>query len=220
MKKKLFLPLILFTSFIQCKKDNDDNSPVELTKGLLAVFKFDTNMADSTGNISIVGFSAAELDNVDDRKGNVGLAKIFTGGYWTAGIAPKWQANPFTVSFWIKRADNVSNKYFLSSNSGAIAFAQNGTKVGFVVSTPTISTAFAETEDGWNHIVGTYDGENVRTYVNGKLGASLNNPGNPELIGGIRLGTINGVSWHGMLDEFRFYSRVLSAKEIAVLSKM
>jgi hypothetical protein len=35
----------------------------------------------------------------------------------------------------------------------------------------------------------------------------------------IRLGTINSVSWHGSLDEMRYYNRVLNAKEIAVLAK-
>lgn len=220
MKKKIFLPLLLFTTFIHCKKDNDDNSPVELTKGLMAYFKFDDNMADSTGNITAVGFSAAELDNTPDRHGNAGKAKIFSGGYWIAGILPNWPANPITVSFWIKRADNVSNKFFFTTNTSAIAFAQNGTKIGFVVSTPTISTAFAETGSEWTHIAGTYDGEDVCTYVNGKLVTKLNNPGSPELIGGLRLGTINSVSWHGSLDDIRYYSRVLSAKEIATLAKL
>jgi len=219
MKTKYLSLIILFALFVQCAKDKIDSSPVELTKGLLACFRFDDNMADSTGNVTNVGFSAAELDNAADRHGKAGLAKIFTGGYWIAQVTPNWPANPITVSFWIKRADNVSNKYFFTANSGAIAFVQNGAKIGFVVSTPTISTAFAETGNDWTHIAGTYDGENVCTYVNGKLVTKLNNPGSPELIGGIRLGLINGVSWHGSLDDMRYYSRVLSEKEIAVLAK-
>lgn len=220
MKKKFLLPIVLLVFSVQCSKDKDnDDSPVELMKGLLACFKFDDNMADSTGNIENVGFSSVELDNVPDRHGNAGKAKIFSGGYWIAQITPNWSANPFTLSFWIKRADNVSNKYFFTANSGAIAFAQNGTKIGFVVSTPTISTAFAETPGEWTHIAGTYDGEDVCTYVNGKLVTKLSNPGNPDLIAGIRLGTINGVSWTGSLDEMRYYGRVLNAKEIAVLAK-
>jgi hypothetical protein len=162
MKKKYFLPIVLLALFIQCSKDKGDNLHVELTKGLLACFKFDVNMADSTGNLPIAGFSAI---------------------------------------------------------NGAIAFAQNGTKIGFVVSTPTISTAFAETGNDWTHIAGTYDGENVCTFVNGKLATKLSNPGIPKVIDEIRLGTINSVSWHGSLDEMRYYNRVLNAKEIAVLAK-
>lgn len=219
MKKKYFLAIVLLALFVQCSKDKGDNLPVELTKGLLACFKFDVNMADSTGNLPTAGFSAVDLYKTYDRHGDSGLAAIFTGGYWFAEIYPHWSVNPITVSFWIKRTDNVSNKYFFAANNGAIAFAQNGTKIGFTVSTPTISTAFAETENEWTHIAGTYDGENVCTYVNGKLVTKLNNPGIPEMIGEIRLGTINGVSWHGSLDEMRYYNRVLNAKEIAVLAK-
>ena len=66
----------------------------------------------------------------------------------------------------------------------------------------------------WTHIAGTYDGANLRLYVNGVLvktqartGTIFSSP-NPLYIGG------KGSQFSGLIDEVRVYNRALSAAEI------
>jgi hypothetical protein len=74
----------------------------------------------------------------------------------------------------------------------------------------------------WYHIVGTYDGETLRAYVDGVLvGANTAPSGPPELeTRPLELGAHAGAPQYftGMVDEVRIYRRALSAAEVASLA--
>ena len=71
--------------------------------------------------------------------------------------------------------------------------------------------------NAWTHLTATYDGLNLRLYVNGVLTAtrtvtnSLRLTGNPLRIGG---NAVWGEFFNGLIDEVRVYDRALSAAEI------
>ena len=73
--------------------------------------------------------------------------------------------------------------------------------------------------ESWNHVAVTYDGADLRLYVNGKLASSrgLDKPratGQGGLVVG-RRGDGHGPRFRGVVDEVRFHSRALSPEEIA-----
>ena len=71
----------------------------------------------------------------------------------------------------------------------------------------------------WYHVVGIYDGTNIKLYVNGALDATAAGSGSintdattPFLIGKYTTNTI-----FGLIDEARIYNRALSAGEVSAL---
>jgi hypothetical protein len=77
--------------------------------------------------------------------------------------------------------------------------------------TPALPTS------AWSHMATTYDGANLRLYINGVLRStkavtgSIITSGNPLKIGG---NAIWGEYFAGQIDEVRIYNRTLSATEI------
>ena len=67
----------------------------------------------------------------------------------------------------------------------------------------------------WHHIVGTYDRQHVRIYVNGKLNGSSAKTGAIYISGGNTvIGFWNNEFFPGLIDEVRVYNQALSAEEI------
>ena len=80
------------------------------------------------------------------------------------------------------------------------------------------------TQGKWEHLVGIWDGTNVRLYINGQQVVSNTGPaGNIDNFpgGDLRFGTgWNNPSvsaWDGALDDIRIYNRALSAQEVLAL---
>jgi hypothetical protein len=75
----------------------------------------------------------------------------------------------------------------------------------------------------WHHVVGTYDGANIRLYVDG-----VEDPNSPQSYSGL-ISTNNynvcigensempGRYWNGHIDDVRIYNRALSAEEVRTL---
>jgi hypothetical protein len=80
----------------------------------------------------------------------------------------------------------------------------------------------ADVNDGqWHHVAGTYDGRELRLYVDGKLDASaktqgaINTNAYPVYIG--ENAEHPGRGWHGLIDDVRLYNYALSEAEIKSL---
>ena len=73
----------------------------------------------------------------------------------------------------------------------------------------------------WTHYAGTYDGQQITLYVNGKLAAAVKAPGEmppseaPLFLGGLG---VNDRNLAGRLEDLRIYARVLRAEEVAALT--
>ncbi|MFV2069956.1 MAG: LamG-like jellyroll fold domain-containing protein, partial [Pirellulales bacterium] len=100
--------------------------------------------------------------------------------------------------------------YGLYYNAGKIRFFVNNSSSGSVEAPITLDT--------WSHVVGTYDGSQVRLYVNGTLVNSrvyttpLNHSTNSLQIG---QGTSSYQTWTGRIDDVAIYDRALTDTEIA-----
>ena len=78
----------------------------------------------------------------------------------------------------------------------------------------------------WTHLVGTYDGNTIKTYINGQLAAStkhhgeISTPGYSfELDGG---GSASGTlsTWTGAIDDLYIFDSVLSEEQVQKLYAM
>ncbi|MGB3072857.1 MAG: LamG domain-containing protein, partial [Candidatus Moraniibacteriota bacterium] len=87
---------------------------------------------------------------------------------------------------------------------------------------PMGGASLSRIDDGlWHLVTGTYDGSNVRIYVDGNQenAVSMTGPAYsrtyPVQVGGECDG--NNLFWDGAVDEVRIYNRALSAAEIKAL---
>ena len=88
-----------------------------------------------------------------------------------------------------------------------------------------LATLTALSADRWYHVAMTYDGSNIRLYLDGTLDnssaqtGSIDTSNQPVLIGKHEVGDCTGV-WDGLLDDVRVYNRALSADEVRQLYQL
>jgi|GEM_PF-1259719 len=182
-------------------------------------------------DISMYGNNGTVTDAIATSDGRLGGAFVFNGvnSVIDAGNSTSLNMiNSFSIEMWIKRralstsfvellrrdsSDTYSLYTFTNSESVAVRFKDN-------VSVHHVGTGTAVPTGVWNHLVGTYDGQYLRVYLNGLLAVensigsyTLGTPSNNLIIG--RDDAIAGRYFNGTIDEVRVYSRALSGSEVA-----
>ena len=71
----------------------------------------------------------------------------------------------------------------------------------------------------WYHIVGLYDGSEMKLYVDGTLESAVKQGGDVDQAGSLLFGTFGGEKFIGRLDEVIFFDRGITEAEIAELMK-
>jgi len=207
------------------------------TGRLVAWWKLD----DGSGNIAIDssgngynGTLAGDASWVDGITGSA-LAFDGDGDYVDIGKDPSFDiTNQITVSAWIKvsafdrdwqaivakgdRAWRLQRSWDKSTLEFACSsLVVPGTDWGQINGTTDVY-------DGhWHHVAGVYDEEKLCLYVDGKLDASAEAPGNiraneePVYIGGNS--QMPNRFWNGLIDDVRIYSYALSAGEISEIAQ-
>lgn len=110
-------------------------------------------------------------------------------------------------------AAGIAGVYF-SLGPGAdatyIGIITNVAEKGVVTSTSLSTIA-------WSNVCGTYDGSNIRLYINGVLVGTTAQTGNIKNTGIARISGYdnNAETWNGNIAQFSIYNRALSASEIA-----
>ena len=148
-----------------------------------------------------------------------------------------------TMSAWIKVnafTRNWSNVISKGDNSWRIArlsrtntnhnapdrsIFRTHTRAGWPANGP--NTTISVNDNFWHHVCGTYDGQMIRTYIDGVLDVEapysglINTSTYPIQIAGIPgelTGLTSGRQWDGVLDEIRVYNYALSETEIRALT--
>lgn len=170
--------------------------------------------------------------------GNVCNLDFATGEFVRVSNSPDLRPTHITVSAWVRNDGTPTTfDYILTKNLtggfGSYAFyTGGGAGLFFYVSGATFHLSpFAPPAiwDGeWHHIAGTYDGVDVRLYVDG-----IEVGGGTPYAGGITYGvavlggdlTIGSwatftefFDWKGDIDDVRIYNAALNADEIALLA--
>ncbi len=143
------------------------------------------------------------------------------------GAGPDFDiAGRITVAAWIKvTAFDVAWQAIVTKGDTAWRLSRDqGNNVHFACTGlwPEWARGSANVNDGqWHHVAGTYDGSELRLYVDGKLDASARAQGAinmntyPVYIG--ENAEHSGRGWHGLIDDVRLYNYALSDVEIKAL---
>ncbi|MGH7176842.1 MAG: LamG-like jellyroll fold domain-containing protein [Tepidisphaeraceae bacterium] len=186
-------------------------------------------------------------NTASDASGQNNPASLLGGATWTAGktgsgiefngstgylTAPnKTSLNPttgITLAAWIKvdawaggnrrilQKGNTDNQYRLTEEIGVLKFHLAGVTNG-IITTALPSTGV------WHHVAATYDGANLRIFIDGGQAVqqsgsgAIATSGDPLYIATKTVGATAGDFFDGVMDDIRIYSRALTSAEVAAL---
>ena len=196
--------------------------------GLVAAYGFDegsgTSVTDASGN----GNNGTISNATWAATGKYGKALQFNGSsatvnipdsaslHLTTGMTLEAWVNPSTVNAnWRDVIYKGNDNYYLEATSSNASKPDAGLIAGGSYA-DAYGTA-ALTANSWSYLTETYDGSNLRLYVNGTLVATTAHTGsittstNQLQIGG---DSIYGQYFAGMIDEVRIYNTALTATQI------
>jgi hypothetical protein len=188
-----------------------NDASVNLNHGTLTNLSFDTNAVWSArvnGGLSFNGTSAfvtAPNATVFDLRKALSNSAWIRGNSWGSGA---------NVDVILRKGEASPNKWQLAIENGYVALALDGNDGANVHGNTLLQTG------QWYHVVGTWDGANIRIYVNGVLdntptarAAPIGTDTRPVYLGG-RSGA--GL-FDGTLDDVRLFNHELKADEIIAL---
>ncbi|MCP4452841.1 MAG: LamG domain-containing protein, partial [Planctomycetes bacterium] len=200
-------------------------------EGLVAHWTLDdeagTSAADSAGNHTGTVSSTAQWTT-----GHLGGALQLDGinAYVDCGADATLDiTDVITLSVWVNPADagNGEHNPFMAKGDHAYTLKHGpGNAFEFLLYQGAwnyIQVPVTEAFNGnWYHLTGTYDGTQLKLYVNGMLGATLETGGAIDSSAdAVNLGRNSEYPdrlFEGTLDDARIYNRVLSDAEILYLS--
>ncbi len=189
------------------------------SNGLVAYYPFNGNANEITGK-SPDGVVQGATPTTD-RFGNANAAYYFDGSDDRITVAKDefTTTNQISVALWFRKGDVGSTDYFMMCSDFGM-FTSNGNS-GMAISLPSTNSAKGAYNQGeWNHLVGIYDGNTIRTYLNNQLvdtqqwAGTISDPQRD-----LTFGAFSAVNefWQGEIDEVFIYNRALTASEVAQL---
>ena len=200
-----------------------------------AVWKFDETSGDYVYEelTNLSGTTNAEVwDGID------GKCRYFNAPKQT--IIPHNEAmstsGPLTVSSWVKHEPTISDAAFIiykgtypdyeyrmsikHKNESHDLFTFDKTVGGTFYELKTLNLTPVDGE--WYHLVGVFDGDEMRIYVNGNLEGTMSASGKGSVTTkDVKMGQYETVTpnydWNGYIDETAFWKRALSEQEIKYL---
>ena len=120
-----------------------------------------------------------------------------------------------TVGFWVNAANWTNNPVPWSINANSGVYWQNVSEFALWVNGgKTVTSALPATGE-WHHVGFTYDGSNLRSYLNGELqdtfaktGNLVSSPGFMSIGAWSSDGTSPSSAFSGVIDEVKVYDSV------------
>lgn len=213
--KKIYIPTIAFLFALQaCKEEENNFNPLET--GYVSHLSFNGSLND-VSNYATVLDSCASSAYVSGVNGD---ALMLDENCRTVRFDKMTFRNSqrISVSLWFKTNENGSTWHFIWSSDFTI-FTSHGT-AGMAISIPETNSAKGAFEpDKWTHLVGTYDGTTIKTYINGNLVASTKHKGEISEPGYF-FELNGGGNWNGAIDELYIFDTVLNEEQVQKLYKM
>ncbi len=210
----------------------------QTTNGLIAYYPFDGALTDVTGNSANTGIPSGDvlfLCGVDET------ALAFNGATDQVNIAgpltEEFNVENFSLSFHFKSTGDAGTQYLLSKRrtdcAGDFAFF-----IRYRAATRTLNAVFAETPNKsvslihqlpddrcWFHVALVRDENRIKLFIDGQpvqegvtVGRiNIENDGD-LIIGNTDCLGPNEAPFDGLMDELRFYDRVLGVDEIRNLN--
>lgn len=210
------IPVLLFS----CEKNTDTPAdPVQDQPGLTNWYKFSGNYNEVKGKTAAT--TAGTPSFTTDRKGNPNSALNLDGGSKVTIGKVSLAKNSFSLSIWIAKGEADMANHVSFVDIGNLAMNQEDNLIAGAVSIPSTKAVVTGCPDfNWHHYVVTYDGTDIRLYVDGAFKTVTNHPGNASSFDvNMILGYNGALYWKGKLDEIKIFNKLLTAEEILQLSK-
>jgi hypothetical protein len=207
-----------------------NNCRADLATGLQALYTFDSNGNDSSGNgrnlnlIGSPGFAAGQFGQALDLHGNASQ-------YASRSVndsAFDFGSNNFTIQLWVNfntvgHVQTLIEKFANQTGPGwTVTTAFAGTKYQFY-SNAILNSNFSPTAGVWHDILVERSGSSFGLYVDGSMAAStvysnaLDSSSLPLLIGRRNSGDGRDFSVDGRIDDVAIWNRALTTAEITTL---
>jgi hypothetical protein len=193
-----------------------------LNYNLEGSYSFDNTLKDGTSQLADAVPSTRLISFGTDRKGNLKSAIYFDSTYGVT-IANVPQQTNTSLSVWLKYASPTNSATLVASQSKGPHIGQWLDKYITAVELDNIG-AFGDgngfsVNNSWHHVVITYDGSFIRTYLDGALKSAYPKSGAiaPTTAKYFLGHDFIGRYWKGYMDDLRFYSRTLTSKDVAAL---
>lgn len=206
----------------------------DTNSGLVLHYSFDEDFAESgkvkaeTGEGPALSVSGPSVTSVPD--GIEGRAVQFKGGSLSCDSNPTAGMKDATLSIWFKTANPKANYKLASAAWWRGGRNASGWVMGthypeswadnqipfFVEGETVIKPGRKFNANEWNHLVITFNSEELKEYINGELYQTSQCTGQPFGKGAnLTLGNwMNIFPYHGLIDEFMVFDRALSAEEV------
>jgi len=194
---------------------------------LVASYSFENNVQDGSGK----GLNGTIRGNPAFVEGIAGMALSFDGvnDYVDLGNNAAFDiTEQITLSAWVNTNDTGNGQHNPYVGKGdqtyAIKHASSNT-IEFFIFDAGWHTANVRVDSSfngeWHHVLGTYDGSELKTYVDGVLGATVAHQGSIEVQTHNLTIAMNSQEtdrfYDGVIDEVKIYNRALSSSEIRFL---
>jgi glucose/arabinose dehydrogenase len=204
------------------------NSAPPPPSGLVLAFGFEETAGTTATDSSSAKNNGTINGATSNASGKFGRALSFDGTNDRVDVpdaASLDLTTGMTLEAWVKPTTNVGWRTAILKERGTndllyALYASNGSKPrteNFTGVENTAAGTAALPLNAWSHLASTYDGTNLRFYVNGALvttkatTGAMPNTANPLRIGG---NAVWGEYFSGLIDEVRVYNRALNATEI------
>ena len=203
---------------------------------LFAWYKFDettgSSAADSSGNTRTGNLNGG-YSHISSGKIGYALGLDGSSGYVVLPSGMLSSVSDFTVTAWVYLNANYTwNRIFdFGSGTGSYMFLSpmgGGGKLRYAITVGTgeqiVDGTSALPTGSWQHVAVTQSGSTCTLYVNGtQVGQNAGITNKPSGLGSTTQTWIGRSQWpdpyfNGNIDDFRIYSRALSAGEVATIS--
>lgn len=210
--------------------NNPSDGESTLSRGKILEYLFNTDYNDNTG-LGNHGTANGGVSFVDDRHGNPLKAIQLNGssGYIDIPDSTWFGSTPFSVAVWVKPAAYNNYNRVIDFGNG-----QNSDNMAYTLSQSTTGNQYCDLRNGatntgtvtgsqiplnkWSHISVTYDGTNLRLYMNGnQVGMGAATPMRLITRTSCFLGKSNWATdgfANAAYDDFAIWSRQLTENEI------
>ena len=201
--------------------------------GLLAFYRFETNSTDWSGNGN-GGASSNALFSQPPALLDESYSVYLNGTNAYVNLQNRFtfpNREPFTIEFWAYPVEARASGYQAlvskedlspSPDAGWSIHIDNTNKRWGFTRYDTSSYRWATSANNsvtlyqWTYVVATYDGTNIRLYINGSLVSTQNAAFTAQTTTrAVNVGRESGGAYfNGNIDELAFYSRALAGSEI------
>lgn len=134
-----------------------------------------------------------------------------------------------TIAFWVKTDDSGNgqdNPYVAKGDHSYAIKHKSNNNIEFFIYDGTWYTVWyavnSSFNDDWHHLAGTYDGSQLKLYIDGEEVDTANHTGSIDTTAySVNIGRNSEITsrvYEGMMDDVRIYDRALTAEEIAAMA--